>query len=307
MRKTMIHDLSTMNKRSAKKLYICFMQQISTIGIAGAGTMGAGIAQVTAQAGYQTILFDLNQQVLDKAQAGLNKGLSGLVTKGKITELDKTTILNRILFTSEVEHLKADLIIEAIIERLDIKQQLFQKLASINGDQTILATNTSSIPVTQIAAKIPNPSRVLGIHFFNPAPIMKLVEIILGVETDAAIAQQCKTLIEQMGKTCVMAADAPGFIVNRVARHYYVEGLKIAEEKVADIPTIDALMESSGFKMGPFRLMDLIGVDTNFSVTSSIYNLFHQDGKFRPSRIQQQKVDAGHYGRKTGKGFYTYE
>lgn len=283
------------------------MQQISTIGIAGAGTMGAGIAQVTAQAGYQTVLFDLNQQVLDKAKVGLEKGLSGLVTKGKMTETDKTAIMGRILFTTDVEQLKADLIIEAIIEKLDIKQQLFQKLASLNGDQAILATNTSSIPVTQIAAKIPNPSRVLGIHFFNPAPVMKLVEIILGVETDPAIAQQCKTLIEQMGKTCVMAADAPGFIVNRVARHYYVEGLKIAEEKVADIPTIDALMESSGFKMGPFRLMDLIGVDTNFSVTSSIYNLFHQDGKFRPSRIQQQKVDAGHYGRKTGRGFYTYE
>ncbi|MES2780002.1 MAG: 3-hydroxyacyl-CoA dehydrogenase NAD-binding domain-containing protein [Bacteroidota bacterium] len=283
------------------------MQQISTIGIAGAGTMGAGIAQVTAQAGYQTILFDLNLQVLDKAQAGLEKGLSGLVAKAKITEADKTAILGRILFTSDVEQLKADLIIEAIIEKLDIKQQLFLKLADINGNHTILATNTSSIPVTQIAAKIPNPKRVLGIHFFNPAPIMKLVEIILGVETDPAIAQQCKTLIEQMDKTCVMAADAPGFIVNRVARHYYVEGLKIAEEKVADIPTIDALLESSGFKMGPFRLMDLIGVDTNFSVTSSIYNLFHQDGKFRPSRIQQQKVDAGHYGRKTGRGFYTYE
>jgi 3-hydroxybutyryl-CoA dehydrogenase len=283
------------------------MQQILTIGIAGAGTMGAGIAQVTAQAGYQTVLFDVNQQVLDKAQAGLDKGLSGLVAKGKMTEADKTTILGRILFTTNVEQLKADLIIEAIIEKLDIKQQLFQQLAGINGDHAILATNTSSIPVTQIASKIPNPSRVLGIHFFNPAPIMKLVEIILGVETDPALAQQCKTLIEQMGKTCVMAADAPGFIVNRVARHYYVEGLKIAEEKVADIPTIDALMESSGFKMGPFRLMDLIGVDTNFSVTSSIYNLFHQDGKFRPSRIQQQKVDAGHYGRKTGRGFYKYE
>ncbi len=283
------------------------MQQIQTIGIAGAGTMGAGIAQVSAQAGFTTILFDLNPEVVTKAQAGLEKSLAGLVSKGKITDAAKVEILQRITFTTDIELLKADLIIEAIIERLEIKQQLFQKLAALNGDQTILATNTSSIPVTQIAAKIPVPSRVLGIHFFNPAPIMKLVEIILGVETDPAIAQQCKTLIESMGKTCVMAADAPGFIVNRVARHYYVEGLKIAEEKVADIETIDALMESCGFKMGPFRLMDLIGVDTNFSVTSSIYNLFHQDGKFRPSRIQQQKVDAGHFGRKTGKGFYNYE
>lgn len=283
------------------------MQQISTIGIAGAGTMGAGIAQVTAQAGYTTILFDLNQQVLQKAKDGLEKTLTTLVSKQKISEADKQAISQRITFTTEVETLKADLIIEAIIEKLDIKQQLFRKLAAINNPQTIFATNTSSIPVTQIAAGMPDPSMVLGIHFFNPAPVMKLVEIISGVETDPAIATQCKTLIEGMGKTCVMAADAPGFIVNRVARHFYVEGLKIAEEKVADIETIDALMESCGFKMGPFRLMDLIGVDTNFSVTSSIYNLFHQDSKFRPSRIQQQKVDAGHYGRKTGKGFYIYE
>jgi 3-hydroxybutyryl-CoA dehydrogenase len=230
-----------------------------------------------------------------------------LVVKGKLEETTKESILANIMFTSDIEMVKADLIIEAIIEQLEAKQQLFQKLAAINNDSTILATNTSSIPVTQVAAKIPNPSRVLGIHFFNPAPIMKLVEIILGVETNSEIAMQCKVLIEGMGKTCVLAADAPGFIVNRVARHYYVEGLKIAEEKVASIETIDALMESSGFRMGPFKLMDLIGVDTNFSVTSSIYNLFHQDGKFRPSRIQQQKVDAGHFGRKTGKGFYQYE
>jgi 3-hydroxybutyryl-CoA dehydrogenase len=229
------------------------------------------------------------------------------VQKQKITSDKKAEIISRIQYTNQVTQLIADLIIEAIVERLDIKQQFFNEVAAINSLDTILATNTSSIPVTQIAAKVPNPNRFLGIHFFNPAPIMKLVEIICGVETNLAIANQCKQLIESMGKTCVMAADAPGFIVNRVARHYYVEGLKIAEERIADFETIDALMESSGFKMGPFKLMDLIGVDTNFSVTTSIYNLFHQDGKFRPSRIQQQKVDAGHHGRKTGKGFYSYE
>jgi len=283
------------------------MQHIHTIGIAGAGIMGAGIAQVSAQAGYNTLLFDVNQYVLEKAKMGLHKSLSNLVQKGKITEQQLTDILQRITFIADVQLLKADLIIEAIIERLDIKQQLFQQLAEINEPTTILATNTSSIPVTQVAAKIPHPQRVLGIHFFNPAPVMKLVEIISGVETDPLIAQHCKSLIEKMGKVCVMAADAPGFIVNRVARHYYVESLKIAEENIANFETIDSLLESSGFKMGAFKLMDLIGVDTNFSVTSSIYNLFHQNGKFRPSRIQQQKVDAGHFGRKTGKGFYEYE
>ncbi len=281
--------------------------EIKTIGIAGAGTMGAGIAQVTATYGYQTILFDVNENMLTKAKVGIEKSLESLVQKQKITSDKKAEIVSRIQYTNAVTQLKADLVIEAIVERLDIKQQFFNEVASVNAPETILATNTSSIPVTQIAAKVPNPKRFLGIHFFNPAPIMKLVEIISGVETDAAIANQCKQLIEGMGKTCVMAADAPGFIVNRVARHYYVEGLKIAEERIADFETIDALMESSGFKMGPFKLMDLIGVDTNFSVTTSIYNLFHQDGKFRPSRIQQQKVDAGHHGRKTGKGFYSYE
>lgn len=281
--------------------------EIKTIGIAGAGTMGAGIAQVTATFGYKTILFDVNENMLTKAKQGIEKSLTYLVDKQKITAQNKVEILSRITYINNLKELIADLVIEAIIERLDIKQQFFNDVAAVNSAETILATNTSSIPVTQIAAKVPNPKRFLGIHFFNPAPIMKLVEIISGVETDMAIANQCKQLIEGMAKTCVMAADAPGFIVNRVARHFYVEGLKVAEERVADFETIDALMESCGFKMGPFKLMDLIGIDTNFSVTNSVYNLFHQDGKFRPSRIQQQKVDAGHHGRKTGKGFYNYE
>jgi len=281
--------------------------QVNTICIAGAGTMGAGIAQLTAQCGYKTILFDIDKAMLEKSKSGIEKSLDTLLLKQKISIGQKESTLANIIFTNSIQELKGDLIIEAIVEKLAVKQEFFQIVAANNSKQTILASNTSSIPITQIAAKIPHPQRVLGIHFFNPPTVMKLVEIISGVETDKAIANFCKPLIEGMGKTCVMAADSPGFIVNRVARHFYVEGLKIAEEKVADIETIDELMENSGFKMGPFKLMDMIGVDTNFSVTNSIYNLFHQDGKFRPGRLQQQKVNAGHLGRKTKKGFYDYE
>jgi 3-hydroxybutyryl-CoA dehydrogenase len=282
------------------------MNAIKTIAIAGAGTMGSGIAQVTASAGFNTILFDINEVMLQKAQVSIQNSLDFLCNKGKITAQEQGETLARITYIHQIAELKADLIIEAIIENLEIKHQFFQQVAEINAKDCILASNTSSIPITQIAAKVPNPERFLGIHFFNPAPIMKLVEIISGVQTNPNIANTCKELIASMGKTCVMAKDAPGFIVNRVARHFYVEGLKVLEEQVADFETIDSLMESSGFKMGPFKLMDLIGVDTNFSVTSSMYKLFHQDGKFRPSRIQQQLVDAGQHGKKTKKGFYAY-
>lgn len=282
------------------------VENIKTIAIAGAGTMGSGIAQVCAMAGYQVLLYDIAQPMLDKAQASIAKALNMLSEKGKISAEKVAAVNAAIIYTSDVNSLKADLVLEAVVEKLSVKHEFFKAVAAINADTCILATNTSSIPVTQIAAAVPHPERVVGIHFFNPAPIMKLVEIIKGAQTHDAVAATCKQLIEGMGKTCVMANDAPGFIVNRVARHYYVEGLKVLEEGVANHAEIDALMEASGFKMGPFRLMDLIGVDTNFSVTSSIYHLFHQDGKFRPSRIQQQKVDAGHHGRKSGKGFYDY-
>ncbi len=280
---------------------------VKTIAIAGAGTMGSGIAQVCAQAGYATILYDINTQTLDKAKANLSATIEKLAAKGKITAEQAEKTLANITFTNNLQHVVADFILEAVVEQIAIKHKLFNDLAAINSLNTIFATNTSSIPVTQIAAGVPNPSRVIGVHFFNPAPLMKLVEIINGAQTNPLLAEYCKTFIEGMGKTCVMAADAPGFIVNRVARHYYVEGLKILEEQAASIETIDDLLESSGFKMGPFKLMDLIGVDTNLSVTTTMFNLFNQDGKFRPSRIQQQKVDAGLHGRKSGLGFYNYE
>lgn len=279
---------------------------IKKVAVIGAGTMGAGIAQVCAQNGYETLLYDINAEMLTKAQAGVNKNLDGAIARGKMTEEQKAEALARLTFTESFEALKADLIIEAIVERLDVKVNLFEKLAAQNSPETILATNTSTIPITQIAVKIDKPERIVGIHFFNPAHIMKLVEVIAGAQTSDETAQTAKAFVQSVKKTPIMAKDAPGFIVNRVARHFYVEGLKVAEDSVADFETIDALVESSGFKMGPFRLMDLIGVDTNFSVTSSMYQLFYNDPKFRPSRIQQQKVDAGHHGRKTGQGFYKY-
>lgn len=280
---------------------------VNNIAIAGAGTMGSGIAQVCLMAGFPTVLYDISESSIEKARQSITASIEKLIQKSKISEQTGREALDKLQITTDIKQLQADLIIEAVIENLDVKHEFFRTVAGFNKPNTILASNTSSIPITRIAAKIPNPERVVGVHFFNPAPVMKLVEIISGAQTDVRVAQFCKQLFEGMGKTCVMAADAPGFIVNRVARHFYVEALKILEEGVADFNTIDDLAENAGFKMGPFKLMDLIGVDTNLSVTTSMYQLFNQDGKFRPSRIQQQKVEAGLLGKKTGKGFYTYE
>jgi 3-hydroxybutyryl-CoA dehydrogenase len=279
---------------------------IQNIAIAGAGAMGAGIAQVFAQAGYSVRLFDLSAAQLDKAKTGITANLSTAVAKSKLTEQAKNETLSRLSFTEDINTLQAGLVIEAIVEKLEVKRELFKKIAAINPPSTILASNTSSIPITQIAAGIPEPGRVVGMHFFNPAHLMKLVEVISGAETLPEVTETMKALAIKIGKTLVVAKDSPGFIVNRVARHYYVESLRMLEERVAPIESIDALMESAGFRMGPFTLMDALGNDINFAVTSSLYASFHQDPKFRPSRIQQQKVDAGHYGKKTGRGFYNY-
>jgi 3-hydroxybutyryl-CoA dehydrogenase len=282
------------------------INDIKVVAVAGAGSMGSGIAQVFAQTGYEVILFDLSSGQLDKAAKEITTNLTGAVAKGKLTEAQKTETLTRISFTADSSVLIADLIIEAIVERLEVKQELFKKLAAINSPDTILASNTSSLSITQIASDISNPERVVGMHFFNPAHLMKLVEVISGTDTAPEVADVIRDITTQIGKTPVIAKDAPGFIVNRVARHYYVESLKALEERAAPMETIDALMESAGFKMGPFRLMDTVGNDINFAVTSSLYAAFHQDPKFRPSRIQRQKVDAGHLGKKSGKGFYNY-
>ncbi len=280
--------------------------EIQTVGIIGAGTMGQGIAQVCAMAGFATLLYDVDSEFLTKGFSTLQKNLEVAVEKRKLTEAQKVETISRIKLVKNLKEIKADLIIEAIVEKLEVKQKVFLELEEINQGKAILATNTSSIPITQIASVLKNPGHCIGLHFFNPVHIMKLVEVISGVATDPLLVSQLKDFSVQLGKTPVVAKDSPGFIVNRVARHFYVESLRVLEENIADVKAIDELMESAGFKMGPFRLMDLIGVDTNFSVTSSMYNSFHQDSKFRPSRIQQQKVDAGHWGKKTGRGFYDY-
>jgi len=283
------------------------LEDISKIAVIGAGTMGQGIAQICAMAGYEVVIYDLSEQALVTAEANISTNLDKGIERGKVTKAEKIVSLERITFSGDERSLVADVIIEAIIENLEVKKALFANLEAINSESTILASNTSSIPITRIAAGLKCPERFVGMHFFNPAHIMKLVEVISGVATDDNVAETIADLARKLGKTPVMAADAPGFIVNRVARHFYVEGLKVLEEGVSDVNGIDRLMESSGFRMGPFRLMDLIGVDTNYSVTESMFNAFHQEAKFRPSRIQQQKVDAGHHGRKSGKGFYNYD
>lgn len=268
--------------------------------------MGAGIAQVFAQHGFRVILFDLSETVLQQALQGIEKNLSTAVEKGKLTAEAKSKATGLLSTTTDLNKVKVDLVVEAIIEKLEAKQQLFTQLASINSPQTIFASNTSSLSITQIAKGIPQPERLAGMHFFNPAHLMKLVEIVAGAETADTTTKTLVALTEQLDKTAVVCKDAPGFIVNRVARHYYVESLKMAEENAATIENIDALLESAGFKMGPFKLMDTIGNDINFAVTSSIFQAFHQEPRFRPSRLQQKKVDAGHLGKKTGRGFYKY-
>ena len=277
---------------------------VQTICICGAGTMGSGIAQAAAQANFHTILFDVNKEVLDKAKASIEKNLQSLIEKGKISAADKENILSHFQFTTDINNCIADIIIEAIIEKTETKVALFNQLAELNHGETIFASNTSSLSISDIQKNVVHPERVAGMHFFNPATIMKLVEVVKGKQTNDAVAQQVYELCKQMGKTPVLCKDAPGFIVNRVARHYYLEAFKLVEEGHADFTTVDKLMEASGFKMGPFKLMDLIGNDINLAVTQSLYDAFNHTERFKPSSIQQEKVAKGELGRKTGKGYY---
>jgi 3-hydroxybutyryl-CoA dehydrogenase len=268
--------------------------------------MGSGIAQVAAQAGFQTIQFDLNPEMVAKSKQSINAGLAKLVEKGRLTADEQAGIMNQILFTTDAKECKADMIIEAIIEKKEAKINLFQELAAINNSETILATNTSSIAVTEIAEALPNPERVVGMHFFNPAPLMKLVEIISTHKSSATTIEQTMVVTKQMQKTPVLCKDAPGFIVNRVARHFYLEAMRFVEKEQTVVEDIDQLMEASGFKMGPFKLMDLIGMDINYSVSNIVWEALGKPSRLTPSSVQREKVEAGELGRKTGKGFYSY-
>ena len=279
---------------------------VQTICICGSGTMGSGIAQVAAQSGSATILYDLTPSVLEKAKLTIEKSLQALVDKGKLDETGMQNILARIKFTSDINQCKADVFIEAIIEKPEVKISLFNQLAELNNADAVFASNTSSLFITNIASGIKNPERVIGMHFFNPAPIMKLVEVVNTNYTNEETTRIIIELVKRMGKTPVVCKDSPGFIVNRVARPYYIEALRLAEEGITDFETIDSLLEASGFKMGPFKLMDLIGNDINYAVSCSVYEQLNRPERLKPSFIQQEKVKKGELGRKTGKGYYQY-
>jgi len=280
--------------------------EINTICVIGAGTMGSGIAQTTAQSGFYTLLFDINIDVLEKAKMSIQKSLQFLIDKKKITPEEKDSVFQRIKFITDTNDCLADLFIEAIIEKVDAKVAIFNQLAEINHAEVIFATNTSSLSVSEIQSGVQQPQRVVGMHFFNPATVMKLVEVVKGNQTAEAVAQTVYNLCQQLNKTPVMCKDAPGFIVNRVARHYYLEAMKLVENGIATIESIDDIMEATGFKMGPFKLMDMIGMDVNLAVTQSLYDACNKAERFKPSPIQQDKVARGDLGKKTGKGFYRY-
>ncbi len=280
----------------------------STIGIIGAGTMGSGIAQVAATSGHPVKVYDSNSAVIQKAAGGLQSTVEKLVEKNKITREKGDSILRNIQWIDDLKNFSdCSLVIEAVIENLDVKQKLFSELEKIVADNCILATNTSSLSVTSIAAVCSKPERVIGIHFFNPAPLMPLVEIIKGLATTSSVESETKKLIDGWGKTTVLAKDTPGFIVNRIARPYYGESIKIYEEGIAGFATIDHVMREHGFKMGPFELMDLIGNDINYTVTETVWQQLFYDPRYKPSLTQKRLFEAKRFGKKSGRGYYVYD
>ncbi len=281
-------------------------QAINTVCVCGAGTMGSGIAQVSATAGFNTILYELNGTVLAKARTSIEKNLQTLVEKNKITNKEKEKIFQLIHFSNDLKECQADIIIEAIVENIEAKVALLNQLAQINNDKTVFATNTSSLSVTEIGNNVLHPHRVAGMHFFNPAPLMKLVEVVKAEKTSGEIVQVIVDLAKRLGKTAVVCRDSPGFIVNRVARPFYIESLRLVEEGETDFATLDTLLQETGFKMGPFKLMDLIGNDVNYAVSCGVYEQLNKPDRLKPSHIQKEKVEKGELGKKTGKGYYDY-
>lgn len=279
------------------------------VGIIGSGTMGSGIAQVAATSGCLVKLYDTNQDALDKAKHALENILSRLVTKGRIEESDKTRIQNNISYVDTLKDLSdSDVTIEAIVENLDIKKKVFSELETYVSDDCIIASNTSSLSIASIAASLKKPERCIGIHFFNPAPLMQLVEVIPAIQTSKEVIEKATKIISDWTKTVAVAKDTPGFIVNRVARPFYGEALRIYEEGIADFATIDKSLKSlGGFRMGPFELMDFIGNDVNYTVTETVFTAFYFDPRYKPAFTQKRFAEAGYLGRKSGRGYYKYD